>query len=90
MASCVKLNVKKMAKHIIGVGKLTKRGTTVLLVIFYLPGISDRDMKKSVGKKAFFPLTFSLSRSEIPGKFRIVFSANHSCFLGKFNFVNFL
>jgi hypothetical protein len=37
MASCVILNVKKMANHTIGVGKLTKHGTTVLLVIFYLP-----------------------------------------------------
>ena len=36
MASCVRLNVKKMAKHTIGVGKLANRGTTVLLVIFYL------------------------------------------------------
>ena len=59
MASCVRLNVKKMAKHIIGVGKLTKHGTTVLLVIFYLP--------------TFFPTDFFISRSEIPGKFRIVF-----------------
>ena len=62
MASCVRLNVKKMAKHIIGVGKLTKHGTTVLLVIFYLP--------------TFFPTDFFISRSEIPGKFRIVFQGS--------------
>ena len=35
MVSCVRQNVEKMAKHTIGVGKLTNHGTTVLLVNFF-------------------------------------------------------
>ena len=47
MASCARPNVKKMAKHTIGVGKLANHGTTVLLVIFHL---------------LIFPLLFVMSR----------------------------
>ena len=36
MESCVGLNVKKMVKHTIGVGKLANHGTTALLVNFIL------------------------------------------------------